>query len=139
MSELPPNLPRLRALEHWLVLSLDRIRARIAEVEISEAAMCPVRVLPQGARVGDVLPAPGRPPGCGQRHIGDCKLAGPQKRPLSSDDARRALTEGGIRAFEICRPDSELGILGRSSIRPPDTQVLRPLLLGTLPQADAVV
>ncbi|MEU7039379.1 DUF6233 domain-containing protein [Streptomyces sp. NPDC046237] len=60
--------------------------------------------------MGDVLPARGRPPSR-PVHIGDCKLADPQKGPLSSDDARRALTEGGIRACEICRPDSELGIL----------------------------
>ncbi|MFE5628287.1 DUF6233 domain-containing protein [Streptomyces sp. NPDC056463] len=44
-------------------------------------------------------------------HMGDCALAGPQKRQLRNHDARRALTEGGIRACEICRPDSELNIL----------------------------
>ncbi|MFE5628288.1 DUF6233 domain-containing protein [Streptomyces sp. NPDC056463] len=33
------------------------------------------------------------------------------REPLSCDEARRALTDGGIRACEICRPDSELGIL----------------------------
>ncbi|MFE5941543.1 DUF6233 domain-containing protein [Streptomyces sp. NPDC056480] len=38
-------------------------------------------------------------------------MAAPHRRPLSRDDARQALTDGGIRACEICRPDSELGIL----------------------------
>ncbi|MFE5618303.1 DUF6233 domain-containing protein [Streptomyces sp. NPDC056524] len=111
MSELPPDLPRLRTLEHWLVLSLDRVRRRIAEVETREAAMRSVRVLPEGPGwVMSYLRVGGRPV-ADSVHMGDCALAGPQKRPLSSDDARRALTEGGIRACEICRPDSELGIL----------------------------
>ncbi|MFG2645897.1 DUF6233 domain-containing protein [Streptomyces sp. NPDC048370] len=44
-------------------------------------------------------------------HIGDCALAGPQKRPLGQEQAREALTDGGIRACEMCRPDTELGIL----------------------------
>ncbi|WP_031086784.1 DUF6233 domain-containing protein [Streptomyces sp. NRRL WC-3549] len=111
MSDLPPDLPRLRTLEHWLALSLDRVRARIAEVETRETAMRPVRVLPQGPEwVMSYLRVRGSPL-ADSVHIGDCKLAGPQKRPLSGDDARRALTEGGIRACEVCRPDSELGIL----------------------------
>lgn len=111
MSELPPDLPRLRTLECWLVLSLDRVQARIAEVETREAAMRPVRVLPQGPGWAISYLREGGRPVADSVHIGDCKLAGPQKRPLSSDEARRALTEGGIRACEICRPDSDLGIL----------------------------
>ncbi|MDQ0848042.1 hypothetical protein [Streptomyces sp. V1I6] len=33
MSDLPPDLPRLRTLEHWLTLSLDRVRERISFLE----------------------------------------------------------------------------------------------------------
>ncbi|MFD9243349.1 hypothetical protein ACFV0D_15715 [Streptomyces sp. NPDC059556] len=49
MSELPPDLPRLRTLEHCLVLSLERVRQRIAEVETREAALRPVRPCPPEA------------------------------------------------------------------------------------------
>ncbi|MCB8908354.1 MULTISPECIES: DUF6233 domain-containing protein [unclassified Streptomyces] len=86
MSDLPPDLPRLRTLEHWLVVSLERVRHWITE------------------RAG------GRPV-ADSVHIGDCRLAAPHRKPLSREEARRALTDGGIRACEICRPDSELGIL----------------------------
>ncbi|WP_329625843.1 DUF6233 domain-containing protein (plasmid) [Streptomyces sp. NBC_01255] len=111
MSELPPDLPRLRTLEHWLVLSLDRVRARIAEVEKREAAMRPVRALPEGPGwVLSYLREGGRPV-ADSIHIGDCRMAGSHRKPLSRDEARHALTSGGIRACEICRPDSDLGIL----------------------------
>lgn len=111
MSELPPDLPRLRTLEHWLALSLDRVRARIAEVETREAAMRPVRLLPEGPGwVLSYLRERGRPV-ADSIHIGDCRLAGQNARPLGRDEARQALTAGGIRACEICRPDSDLGIL----------------------------
>ncbi|MGW7433330.1 DUF6233 domain-containing protein [Streptomyces sp. NPDC054861] len=111
MSELPPDLPRLRTLEHWLVLSLDRVRSRIAEIETREAAMRPVRVLPAGPGwVLSYLRERGRPV-ADSVHIGDCKLAGPHRKPLNQDEARQAITAGGIRACEICRPDSDLGIL----------------------------
>ncbi|MEU6882464.1 DUF6233 domain-containing protein [Streptomyces sp. NPDC046712] len=111
MSELPPDLPRLRTLEHWLVLSLDRVRARIAEIETREAAMRPLRLLPEGPGwVLSYLRERGRPV-ADSIHIGDCRLAGKNTRPLGRDEARQALTAGGIRACEICRPDSDLGIL----------------------------
>ncbi|MET9438994.1 DUF6233 domain-containing protein [Streptomyces sp. NPDC006551] len=111
MSELPPDLPRLRTLEHWLVLSLDRVRARIAEVETREAALRPVRVLPEGPGwVLAYLRVGGRPV-ADSIHIGDCRMAGKITKPLSRDEARHALTAGGIRACDICRPDSDLGIL----------------------------
>ncbi|WP_329274045.1 DUF6233 domain-containing protein [Streptomyces sp. NBC_00691] len=111
MSELPPDLPRLRTLEHWLVLSLDRVRERIAEVETREAALRPVRALPEGPGwVLSFLREGGRPV-ADSIHIGDCRLAARHRKPLSREEARRALTDGGMRACEICRPDSELGIL----------------------------
>ncbi|OKJ48627.1 hypothetical protein AMK27_38320 [Streptomyces sp. CB02009] len=111
MSELPPDLPRLRTLGHWLVLSLDRVRERIAEVETREAALRPVRPRPEGPGwVLSFLLEGGRPI-ADSIHIGDCRLAARHRRPLSRDEARRALTNGGIRACDICRPDSALGIL----------------------------
>ncbi|MFE6787915.1 DUF6233 domain-containing protein [Streptomyces sp. NPDC057680] len=111
MSELPPDLPRLRTLEHWLVLSLSQVRERIAEVETREAALRPVRPRPEGPGwVLSFLREGGRPV-ADSIHIGDCRLAARHRRPLSRDEARQALTDGGIRACDICRPDSELGIL----------------------------
>lgn len=93
------------------MLSLNQVRARIAEVETREKAMRPVRHLPEGPGWVMSYLREGGHPVADSVHIGDCKLAGRQKRPLSRDDARRALTEGGIRACEW-RPDSDLGILG---------------------------
>ncbi|MFJ8298258.1 DUF6233 domain-containing protein [Streptomyces sp. NPDC094447] len=111
MSELPPDLPRLRTLEHWLVLSLDRVRERIAEVETREAALRPVRSRKEGPGwVLSFLREGGRPV-ADSIHIGDCRMAAPHCKPLSREEARRALTAGGMRACAICRPDSDLGIL----------------------------
>ncbi|CAM5507386.1 hypothetical protein [Streptomyces tanashiensis] len=41
MSELPPDPPRLRTLETWLTVSLERVGARIAEVEIRDTDLPP--------------------------------------------------------------------------------------------------
>ncbi|MFF2306040.1 DUF6233 domain-containing protein [Streptomyces sp. NPDC058128] len=111
MSELPPDLPRLRTLEHWLVLSLARVRERIAEVETREAALRPVRPRPEGPGWGLSFLREGGRPVADSIHIGDCPMTAPHRRPLSREEARQALTAGGIRACDICRPDSELGIL----------------------------
>ncbi|WP_268247964.1 DUF6233 domain-containing protein [Streptomyces lateritius] len=44
-------------------------------------------------------------------HAGDCGTVGTHTKPLSRDEARHALTAGGIRACDICRPETDLGIL----------------------------
>lgn len=44
-------------------------------------------------------------------HLGDCSLASRHTKPLTREQALQAITAGGIRACEICRPDSELGVL----------------------------
>ncbi|APE26745.1 DUF6233 domain-containing protein [Streptomyces venezuelae] len=114
MSDLlPPDLPRLRTLEHWLTLSLDRVRARIAEVEAREASLRPVRQ--RAERPGWVLSylREGGRPVADSVHIDGCRLAASHQKPLTCEEARRALADGRVRACEICRPDSEheLGIL----------------------------
>ncbi|MGW2426456.1 hypothetical protein ACWC0C_46025 [Streptomyces sp. NPDC001709] len=38
MNGLPPDLPRLRTQETWLVLSPDRVRQQIAAAQQREAA-----------------------------------------------------------------------------------------------------
>ncbi|MGW2896854.1 hypothetical protein ACWDAO_20120 [Streptomyces sp. NPDC001212] len=47
MSDLPPGLPRLRILETWLVLTLDRVRQQIATAD--SAASRPGRPHPTGS------------------------------------------------------------------------------------------
>ncbi|MER6098325.1 DUF6233 domain-containing protein [Streptomyces sp. NPDC001728] len=44
-------------------------------------------------------------------HRGDCRLASHHTEPLTREQARQAITSGGIPACGICRPDSELGVL----------------------------
>ncbi|WP_376738580.1 DUF6233 domain-containing protein [Streptomyces noursei] len=43
-------------------------------------------------------------------HVGDCRMADRRARPISRDQAMRALAEG-LEACSMWRPDSELGIL----------------------------
>ncbi|MFD7978777.1 DUF6233 domain-containing protein [Streptomyces sp. NPDC059071] len=110
MLDLPNDLGQLRILERLALIILRDIRIKIVEVEKHEAAMRPVRVLPEGPGwVLSYLRERGRriPDGI---HIGDCALAGPNKDPISRDEARRALTEGAIRPCAVCRPETDLGI-----------------------------
>ncbi|MFJ9824907.1 DUF6233 domain-containing protein [Streptomyces sp. NPDC101160] len=44
-------------------------------------------------------------------HRGDCRMTSGHTRPISQDQARRALAEGRIQACQICRADADLGIL----------------------------
>lgn len=108
---LPPDLTRLRVLETWCEVMLGEIRSKIAAVEKRETAMRPVRVPPirptwvlsylrqRGQAVADSV------------HLGDCGLASHHTQPLTREQALQAITVGGIRACEICRPDSDLGVL----------------------------
>ncbi|MEU9117507.1 DUF6233 domain-containing protein [Streptomyces sp. NPDC048483] len=110
MSELPPDLPRLRTLETWLQLTLDQVRRHIALAEQQAAIQ----------RASDPPPAPpewvvqlsvgseGRPIAV---HVGGCASAGRRARGISRDQAIRALTDG-LEPCALCRPDTELGILG---------------------------
>jgi hypothetical protein len=107
VSDLPPDLPRLHVLRTWLQMTLDRVDARIAQLQAEEAAH--QRALPppgpdfriQRGLGTDRLPV--------KVHLGDCGMA--KKAPGASvDDARRALIEG-VEACAVCRPDTELGLL----------------------------
>ncbi|WP_225825631.1 DUF6233 domain-containing protein [Streptomyces naphthomycinicus] len=110
MNDLPPDLTRLRTLETWLALSLDRVRQQIADAERREAER------QQGAQARP--PAPdwlleqgltGHSPPV-YVHVGGCHMASQRSRGISRDAAVRALTEG-VNACSHCRPDTELGIL----------------------------
>lgn len=109
MNDLPPDLPRLRTLETWLAMTLDRVRAQIAAIETREAEK----------RYGEQHRPPtpdwtvelgigqGAPPS--EVHVGGCYAAGKRQRPIDRDQAR-ALLADGVRACTHCRPDSELGM-----------------------------
>ncbi|MGP3684131.1 DUF6233 domain-containing protein [Streptomyces sp. IBSNAI002] len=109
MSDLPPDLPRLRTLETWLQLSLDRIRQQITAEEQRLAAEAARR---------DPLPTPGwlieHGIGVGRApvrvHAGGCWDTRSRCKPADRDTARRALAEG-VEACTHCRPDTALGVL----------------------------
>ncbi|WP_030663801.1 DUF6233 domain-containing protein [Streptomyces rimosus] len=109
MSELPPDLPRLRTLETWLRLQLTAVRARIQFLEQQERDRpAPVRPprpdwLLETERLGG---RNGRPV---RVHVGGCGQA--RGRAISREQAVDALGQG-VEACYGCRPDTELGILG---------------------------
>lgn len=109
MTDLPPDLPRLRTLETWLAYTLKEVRQAIAAAEQREAERQrgiqnrpapPDWLLEQGLN-RDTPPV--------QVHVGDCWNAGKRVRGISRDEARRALVEG-VKACGACRPDSALGL-----------------------------
>lgn len=109
VNDMPPDLPRLRTLETWLVLTLDRVRRQIADAERRETER------QRGSRARP--PAPGwllelslggRHPV--QVHEGHCHMAGKRPRGIDRQEALRRLADG-VPACGHCRPDSELGFL----------------------------
>ncbi|WP_328741247.1 DUF6233 domain-containing protein (plasmid) [Streptomyces erythrochromogenes] len=109
MSELPPDLLRLRTIVTYLRYELGRAEHALAAAEQTSAAAAQRRPLPQPPAwviehgIGD-----GRPPV--SVHAGDCWDRGKRWRPLSAEEARRALAEG-VRACTHCRPDTALGVI----------------------------
>lgn len=111
MSALPPDLPRLQTLEIWLAESLREVRAAIARAEQQQATDASRRALPAPPPfVLSFLRAGGQPT-ADSVHLGDCRMASRHTRPLTREQAVQALAGGRVRACEICRPDTELGIL----------------------------
>jgi hypothetical protein len=110
MNDLPPDLPRLRILETWLALSLDRVRQQIADAERREQER--QRGIDARPPAPDWLIEMGlnrdAPPNA--VHVGGCHMAGKRSKGISRTDALRWLAEG-IPACTHCRPDSELGFL----------------------------
>ncbi|WP_097868530.1 DUF6233 domain-containing protein [Streptomyces sp. rh34] len=116
MGDLPPDLERLRTLETWLVLSLDRVREQIAAVERPAQP----RRVPQPPAAAARSAGPRRAPtpdwgissvGIGapvvQVHRGDCFAGGKALRPVSAERARAELADG-VQACGVCRPDNVL-------------------------------
>ncbi|MFE2045715.1 DUF6233 domain-containing protein [Streptomyces sp. NPDC059477] len=109
MSDLPPDLPRLRTLETWLVYSLDRVRRQIADLERREAERQrgERRRLPPPDWLVDPGPSGVPPPTV---HAGECWAMSKQAVRASRAAALQALTEGA-EACTVCRPDTALGIM----------------------------
>ncbi|WP_405754175.1 DUF6233 domain-containing protein [Streptomyces sp. NBC_00073] len=108
MSELPPDLPRLRTVVPYLRRELVRAERALTIVEEREALAAQRRPLPEppawlierGIEVGR-LPV--------RVHAGGCWDARKRCTGMSMDEARRALAEG-VQACPHCRPDAALGM-----------------------------
>lgn len=109
MSEQPSRLTLLRFLERVQLQQLDQTRRWIAAEEQREADEAARRTPPPPPDWVIEMSLTGTPQTV---HVGGCRMGGTQARtkPLSRDQALRALTEG-IEACQFCRPDSELGVL----------------------------
>lgn len=110
MYDLPPDLPRLRTLETWLLMTLQRVRQQITVAEQVEALDAanrepepppPWALEVNGARQSAAV------------HTGDCAAGskGMKWRPLTRDGALRALTSDQVPPCPFCRPDTALGVL----------------------------
>lgn len=108
VSELPPDLSRLRAIETYLQLQLRSVQQRVAEVEqwekTREAAARP-RNLPEWTLQMDIGPVP-RPVAV---HHGECTVGGKRLKRISRRDAIEALG-AGILPCALCRPERELQV-----------------------------
>ncbi|MEU6299815.1 DUF6233 domain-containing protein [Streptomyces erythrochromogenes] len=109
MSELPPDLLRLRTIVTYLRYELGRAERALTVAEERQAAATLRRPLPDPpAWVIELGIGEGRPPV--SVHAGDCWDRGKRWRPLSAEEARRALSEG-VKACIHCRPDTALGVI----------------------------
>lgn len=110
VNDLPPDLPRLRTLETWLALTLDRVRRKIADAERREAE-----------RQHGIQARPPAPEWLIEQslsrtvppvyvHVGDCHMAGKRSKPASREQALRALADR-VDPCPHCNPDAILGFL----------------------------
>jgi hypothetical protein len=106
---LTPRLDLLRFLERVQLGDLERTRRWIADEERRQAEKAegkrrrpptPDWLLEQGIN--------GRTPV--YVHVGDCWSAKKRSRPITQDEARRALADG-VAPCPQCRPDTPLGVL----------------------------
>ena len=135
LSQLPPDLPRLRTI----LAHLDRqiaenhtigIYLRLQRDAVREALTRAERRPPRRqSRVKGAGPLPGFTPlpaaGAGfvvqQKrtaagpepaliHLADCTMIEGRPHRIRADEARAALTDPNVEACRLCRPDTELGI-----------------------------
>lgn len=109
MYDLPPDLPRLRTLETWLLMTLERVRQQITVAEQVEAMDAARRVPPPPPAWALEVNAARQPSAV---HVGDCAVgAAGMWRPLTRDAALRAIAVEGVTPCPFCRPDAALGVL----------------------------
>ncbi|GAB2889627.1 DUF6233 domain-containing protein [Streptomyces deserti] len=109
MDDLPPDLYRLRTLETWLVLTLERVRRQIADAERREAErQRGIAARPPAPEWLIDLGLTGRDPL--YVRVGDCWAAGQWLRGIGREQAWRALADG-VKACPHCQPDNALGFL----------------------------
>ncbi|MBB4893579.1 hypothetical protein FHS39_002610 [Streptomyces olivoverticillatus] len=100
MNDLPPDLPRLRTLETYLELQLQRVRDAIEGLEpTKEETKAEGWVLQH-------IPSPRDKP-LSWLHTSTCILAKGGAR-LTRREARLALAEAGVRPCETCHPERVL-------------------------------
>ncbi|MGA5565294.1 DUF6233 domain-containing protein [Streptomyces platensis] len=107
MNDLPPDVSRLRVLETWLQITLERVREQIIVAEQRAAQQARATPPPPPDWVVQLSIGAGAQPVA--VHVGGCRGAGSRARPVSRDQAMRALTEG-VEPCALCRADTELGI-----------------------------
>jgi hypothetical protein len=109
VSDLPPDLPRLRTLETWLAMTLDRVRQQIATEEALTAERAARQAPPPPPEWELELDLGRRPV---RVHVGGCSMGGKgfRRHALTREAALRALAEH-LDACQYCRPDADLGVL----------------------------
>ncbi|WP_329376140.1 DUF6233 domain-containing protein [Streptomyces sp. NBC_01483] len=109
-DDLPPDLPRLEAIETYLALTLQRVREKKADLQRRQQER------QQGERAQPPVPdwlieqALSRDTPPVYVHVGGCHMAGKRSKGVPRDAALRALVDG-VPACTHCRPDSEQGYL----------------------------
>ncbi len=115
MSDLPPDLPRLRTLEQWHTMWLTRIRTAITAAEQHEATAAAEKARREQQRppvpewVVQLGIGVGAPPVA--VHVGGCAVVGKRHKGVAQEQALQLLA-AGTAACHLCRPDTELGFLG---------------------------
>ncbi|MFC9221988.1 DUF6233 domain-containing protein [Streptomyces hygroscopicus] len=108
MSELPPDLVRLRTLETYLRLQLGTVQERIVELEDGPGS----ETDPATAWALQLLPSPAGASPRGYLHRETCFIR--SGRPLSREEAQNVLTMPGVTACDACGAANSLRRPGRA-------------------------
>ncbi|MFF5972200.1 DUF6233 domain-containing protein [Streptomyces sp. NPDC012769] len=84
---------------------------KIARLEREQRAAAPIRARREPPEWVLSYRRQGGRPVPDSVHRGDCRMTSSHTQPLTREQALRALSDGRIRACEICRADTELGLL----------------------------
>ncbi|MFJ6363396.1 DUF6233 domain-containing protein [Streptomyces globisporus] len=108
---MPPDLGRLRTLETWLTLTLDRVRQQIKDAEQRQqpAPTPPPAPTPRSRTPDWGIVQAGIGTSTTEIHRGDCWAAGKTLQPITAERARTELADGA-KSCDACRPDRPLGM-----------------------------